>query len=240
MIRTGTLEQARAARHYHILPNGTGYWCNGLITSPVGDAIAPQAFLVEQDPGTVIESHFHEEDEFQIVVAGSGSLGRHPVEPIRVHYAGAHTGYGPITSGREGLSYFTLRTRMDPGARFLPGARDKMRKGPRRHLLGQPVRSVESTASLGKTALIELWEPQADGIGAWLLRIPPGQAAAAPVHGGGARYLLVTGGVLLLQGEPLPRFAAAFVAGEPAELHAGAEGLEVLVLQFPLPEEENK
>src|SRR5688572_22188693 len=125
MIRTGTLEKARAERRHLILPNGTGYWRNGLITSPPEDSIAPQAFLVEQDAGTVIEPHFHVENEFQVIVAGSGSLGRAAVEPVVVHYAGGHTGYGPISAGRDGLSYFTLRTRMDPGAHFLPGARDR-------------------------------------------------------------------------------------------------------------------
>jgi hypothetical protein len=57
-------------------------WRNGLIASPPEDAVAPQAFLVEQDPGTVIEPHFHLENEFQVMVGGSGSLGRHVVEPV--------------------------------------------------------------------------------------------------------------------------------------------------------------
>src|SRR5947209_4589797 len=109
MIRTGTFERARAERRHHILPNGTGFWRTGLITSPAQERVSPQAFLVEQDPDSVIEPHFHLENEFQVMVAGSGSLGRHPVEPVSVHYAGAHTGYGPIASGSDGLSYFTLR-----------------------------------------------------------------------------------------------------------------------------------
>ena len=45
MIRTGTLEKARTERRHHVLPNGTGYWRNGLIASPAQDAVAPQAFL---------------------------------------------------------------------------------------------------------------------------------------------------------------------------------------------------
>src|SRR5258708_35645044 len=120
MIRTGTLEKARAERRHHVLPNGTGYWRNGLIASPAEDPVAPQAFLVEQDPGTLIEPHFHLQDEFQVMVGGSGSLGRHAVQPVSVHYAGAHTGYGPITAGRGGVGYFPPGRPLGPRAALLP------------------------------------------------------------------------------------------------------------------------
>ena len=237
MIRTGTLEAARAERRHHILPNGAGYWRNGLIASPPDAAVAPQAFLVEQDPGTVIDPHFHLENEFQVMVGGSGSLGRHLVEPVSVHYAGAHTGYGPITAGAEGLSYFTLRARMDTGAQFLPGARDKMQRVPKRHLLGQTVRPCEAfdLAARRESEVVTILAPESDGIAAWMLRVPPAGTAAAPVPPGGGRFLLVIGGVLEQNGERLPRHSTVFVsAEEPAlELRAGNEGLEVLVLQFP-------
>jgi redox-sensitive bicupin YhaK (pirin superfamily) len=68
-----------------------------------------------------------------------------------------------------------------------------------------------------------------------MLRIPGGATVAAPAHPGGGRFLLVIGGVLELNGERLPRLAAAFVSAEEPmpPLRAGNEGLEVLVLQFP-------
>lgn len=236
VIRTGTIEKARQGRKHHILPNGTGYWRNGLITSPAQDALGPQAFLVEQDPSTIIEPHFHLQNEFQVVVEGNGFLGRHVVEPVRVHYAGAHTGYGPITAGSRGLSYFTLRARMDPGAQFLPGARHKMQKGQKRHLLGQ-AHTPSSVAGLvtAQTEQLELWEPQPDGIGAWALRAGRNATAAMPGSHGASRYLLIIGGVLVLNGERLPRFATAFVPPqENPMLRAGTEGMELLVLQFPI------
>lgn len=249
MICTGTLEKAREGRRHLVLPNGTGYWRNGLITTPPGaavsppaeSALAPQAFLVEQDPGTTIEPHFHQENEFQVVVEGDGFLGRHAVEPVRVHYAGAHTGYGPVTAGPKGLSYFTLRARTDPGAQFLPGARDKMPKGPRRHLLARawpPLPAADLAAGAGSEAM-ELWEPQPDGIGAWMLRVAPNRAASAPGRAGASRYLLVIGGALIMNGERLPRFAAIFISNnETPALCAAKEGVELLVLQFPGTQEE--
>ena len=238
MIRTGTIEKARAGRKHHVLPNGTGYWRNGLITSAAEAAVSPQAFLVEQDPNSVIEPHFHQENEFQVVVEGDGLLGRHAVAPVRVHYAGAHTGYGPISAGPNGLSYFTLRAKSDPGAKFLPGARAEMRNAPKRHLLGAAVRpnDAQALASLHDSEPVELWEPHPDGIGAWMVRVPPTATVPSPARQGASAYLLVTGGVLLLGGERLPRFATAFVGAEaaPPGLHAADEGLELLVLQFPI------
>lgn len=241
MIRTGTLEKAREGRKHHVLPNGTGYWRNGLITSAPDGALAPQAFLVEQDPDTIIEPHFHQENEFQVVVEGRGFLGRHVVEPVSVHYAGAHTGYGPITAGPQGLSYFTLRARTDPGAQFLPGARDKMQKGPKRHLLGAAVRPATDLSTRRNPEVIDIWPAQPDGVGAWTLRVGPDGTASVPGQAGASRYLLVIGGTLVLDAERLQRFATVFVSTHEApELRAGSEGVEVLVLQFPITQEEKK
>lgn len=249
MIRTGTLEKAREGRRHLVLPNGTGYWRNGLITTspdaavglPSERALAPQAFLVEQDPGSTIEPHFHQENEFQVVVEGDGLLGRHVVEPVRVHYAGAHTGYGPVVAGPKGLSYFTLRARTDPGAQFLPGARDKLGKGRKRHLLSRawpPLPAADLAVSGGSEAM-ELWEPQPDGIGAWMLRVAPDSAASVPGLASASRYLLVIGGALIINGERLPRFAAIFISNnETLALRAAKEGLELLVLEFPGTQEE--
>ena len=39
----------------------------------------PMAFLVEQDPGAVVGAHYHQADQFQVMVGGSGRLGTHDV-----------------------------------------------------------------------------------------------------------------------------------------------------------------
>src|SRR6201986_2249690 len=51
-----------------------------------------QAFLVEQR-APAVQAHFHEVDQFQIVVEGSGSLGREPVRVGAVHYTDGYTSY---------------------------------------------------------------------------------------------------------------------------------------------------
>jgi hypothetical protein len=39
---------------------------------PADDALDPMAFLVEKGPGAVTRPHFHQADQFQVVVAGRG------------------------------------------------------------------------------------------------------------------------------------------------------------------------
>ena len=39
---------------------------------PADDALHPMAFLVEKGPGAVTRPHFHQADQFQMVVAGRG------------------------------------------------------------------------------------------------------------------------------------------------------------------------
>src|SRR5690242_17631726 len=59
----------------------------------------PQAFLVEMVPDSTVTAHFHQVDEFQVMVAGSGNLGRNAVPLIALHYVDHHTAYGPIHAG---------------------------------------------------------------------------------------------------------------------------------------------
>ncbi len=234
MLQIGTLATAQANRRHHRLANGAGYWRSDFIPSDARGAAAgapspwqPQAFLVEQDADSEILPHYHEENEFQVVVNGGGSFGRHEVAPVTVHYAGRHTGYGPIRSGPGGLWYFSLRARTDPGARFLPEWRDRMERGPKRHILADPV--PDSTA-----ACTPVIDPQPDGVAAWVLRCAPGGRADPPTPpSGAARYYLVMEGSLAWNGAPLPRLSAAFASGQPFLPIAAAGGARLLVLQFP-------
>ena len=236
MIRTGTPQAAAANRRKLTLANGTGYFRSEFITSGFDESLAPQSFLVEQDPDSIILPHFHLQNEFQVIVQGGGSFGRHAVHPLGIHYAGAHTGYGPITAGAEGLWYFTLRARMDQGARFLPESRDQMKKIPKRQLLGELQADAGQGASNMEAAIDEVFAPQTDGIGAWLMRLPGGAALASPVHPGGlGRFYLIAAGSARINERLLDRWATVFVTPEeePVKVRAGVDGAQVLVLQFP-------
>jgi hypothetical protein len=71
------------------------------------------------------------------------------------------------------------------------------------------------------------------------LRAAPGAKTYAPSPaGGGGQYLVVARGTLLYDGEVLPELSCVYVSAdsEPMPLEAGAEGLEVLIAQFPTAE----
>ena len=104
-------------------------------TPPGPATIYPMAFLVEQDADAVVGAHYHQADQFQVMVGGSGRLGTHDVAAGAVHFAGAWSPYGPLAAGGDGLHYFTLRNGWDPGARYMefPDNRATLRALPRRH-----------------------------------------------------------------------------------------------------------
>ena len=95
---------------------------------PADDALHPMAFLVEKGPGAVTRPHFHQADQFQVVVAGRGMLGDHEFGDGAVHYTDAYSAYGPIVAGKSGIWWFTLRNRWDPGARYMPAAQPALRR----------------------------------------------------------------------------------------------------------------
>jgi hypothetical protein len=186
----------------------------------------PQAFLVEMpEPGSVIPPHFHREDEFQVVVAGNGSLGKHALEGVAVHFADAYTPYGPIRIGSEGLTFFTLRARADPGAEYMPGSRAQMTRKARRSVAADVPARGESAA---------LWATHDDGLGAWIVRARPGEAVASPPGDGGRYYLIVEGSVTH-DTTALPRWSCIWKAGDATHpaLTAGPDGVDIVVVQFP-------
>lgn len=205
-----------------------------------GEVRPAQAFLVEQEPGAVVPPHFHFVDQFQVVVAGGGKLGAHAVEPLAVHFAGACTGYGPITPGDAGLSYFTFRASADEtGAQYLPSARPRMRPLPRRNVIAPRIPMGQSQdVAARKAGVLETALEKDDGLGIFYLRLAPNESITSPsaAHGNGLS-MLVAAGALTLAGRSYAPWSCLFVA--PAEgsatLQASDAGAEVLVLRYPRP-----
>ena len=208
------------------------------VDQPVGSPRRPQAFLIEQDPGAVVQPHFHFVDQFQVVAAGSGSLGRHKLAPLSVHFAAACTGYGPIEPGPGGLSYFTFRASADEtGAQYLPAARSRMRPGRRRNeivdqILLTPAEALRQRTDSQLDTALEL----DDGLAVCLYRLAPGATARAidPSLGDGTMLMVATGS-LRQDGGLFPRWSCLYVPPEEAglPLQAGPEGAEVLMLRYP-------
>ena len=237
MFTGATYEQMLAARKHMVLPNGTSVWKSYYFRSPEGGSPSPQAFLVEQGANEVVLPHFHEQNQFQVIVHGGGSVGRSVVAPITVHYAGAYTGYGPITSGDDGLWYLTLRPMMDNGPLYVHESRDKMKAGPKKHFQSPPLDTMPE-ANLAKLAQPEVQTINADPDGPTveMLRIPPQQrhTSTGPERGGG-QFFFVSGGSLQSNGREYPKWSCVWVgSSEPAfEFVAGTSGVEVLMLECP-------
>lgn len=236
-----TLVRARPGGRDVATPEFVGRVTDLIRPNPSGPVPRPQAFLVEQSPNWTLPTHFHQEHQFQVFVAGSGTIGRSAVHRLAVHYASPHTGYGPLISGDAGISYLTLRAVGDTGAWYLPRERDhllvRIRKqqahaAPSSAIDGGQLRMLAEPA--GETLI----EPDAAGLGAWLVRLGAGARAPVPAPGeaagGGGRFYVVAQGGLVVGGEELHALATVFVSTEePFELLAGRDGAEVLVLQFP-------
>ena len=114
-----------------------GYYLEGNEKNDNGE---PQGFLVEQPPNSVTEPHFHETNQFQVFVSGSGCFGKLDIIPLFVQYANGHSPYGPIVSRSEGMRYFTLRARWDPGAKYMPASSKRLIKGNQRQRLSPQVK----------------------------------------------------------------------------------------------------
>ncbi len=193
----------------------------------------PQAYIVEMlDPQSVIEPHFHDVDQFQIFVEGSGTFGKKKVQAVTAQYADAYTPYGPIVAD-ETLSYFTLRLAAS-GAFFpMPGSRDKMPGPPGRNAMAR----FDVAAGDDRARTTALSPPTDDGMRLDGLYIPPQAKAQGITNDGGGQYYLVCAGALIHDGATMPRLSLAYVAaGEPPPTFtAGPEGAAVLMAQFPRP-----
>jgi len=202
---------------------------------PEPGTLFPMAFLVEQDPGSVAHAHYHQADQFQVVVHGRATLGTHAVAPVTVHFAGAYTAYGPIRAGEEGVHYFTLRNGFDPGARFMELAehRAALRTVPGRRHREAVAGPAEPRDALAVESLLP---EQADGLGAWRYRLAPGGTLVGPAPAAGAgQYWLVLSGGLLRDNAAYGPLSCGFAYPDdtPFTGEAGPQGLDVLAMQFP-------
>lgn len=83
----------------------------------------PYAVLVELNPGTVLEKHFHTENQWQVIVEGSAKMHGEELTPYTVHYTEKETAYGPIEAGESGVTFLTLREEAPTG--YHPANREK-------------------------------------------------------------------------------------------------------------------
>jgi hypothetical protein len=247
MTMTAPADTARANRRRGSAPDGVTFWHTLYLGTtrynmapgtpdPDASALFPMAFLVEQDAGSTASAHYHQQDQFQLVVSGHAMMGLHEVRPLSVHFSGAHTAYGPIRASQdEGVWYFTLRNGFDPGARFMAKVKNRIAL---RSIPGRRHREAVAGPLPPPTSPEEtLLGPEADGMAAWRYSLGSGEGVVGPDPAvGRGQYWVVTGGSLIHDGETLPRMSCAFVYPDDAPFRAvaGPDGLEVVAMQFPM------
>jgi len=252
MIYTATYNEADArARDVHV--NGRDYVLREYVGAAPkrgtyvegnesNDNGQPQGFLVDQPSDAITLPHFHEHNQFQVFIDGSGMMGKQAAAPLALHYAGKHTPYGPIKAGPEGIRYFTLRQRWDPGAKYMPAMRDKLVRGQQRHALAANLPAIDDASLATEQAIQEhvAIEAHDDGLTAVMYTVPAGSSipSIAPATGGG-QYWLVTAGSLSHNNQDFDHLSCFFVTpDEPAiDIEGGEHGVQVLVMQFPLSPE---
>jgi hypothetical protein len=246
MTMTASADTARSNRRRGSAADGVTFWHTLYLGTtrynmspgtpdPDASALFPMAFLVEQDPGSTASAHYHQQDQFQLVVGGRAMMGLHEVRPLTVHFSGAHTAYGPIRASQdEGVWYFTLRNGFDPGARFMAMAENRVAL---RSIPGRRHREAVAGPLASPMAAVEtLLGPEADGMAAWRYSVGSGEDVVGPDPATGrGQYWVVTGGSLIHHGEALPPMSCAFVYPDdaPFQAVAGPDGLEVVAMQFP-------
>lgn len=236
MPQIAAFEDVKAKRTERQVPTGTAWRTSFIDPDPENPATA-QAFLVEGTKGRVIKPHFHDHDQYQVIVGGDGLMGKHAVLANAVHFSRAHTPYGPIVFG-EGMGFLTLRAVKDGGAQYIdePEKRSKLEtidnRRPFQVTEGPKFEAVNSGAALH--AFGDIRDEQ--GLGSYSMSVAPHAKALAPdPSDSNGQYLIIVRGSLLYAGKEYKALSVAFVQPQEGrmELAAGAEGLDVLVLNFP-------
>jgi hypothetical protein len=237
MVLTGSAQRALQTRHARKLPDGFEFFRSDWMEAGKDPVLSPTVFLVEQPAGSVLAPHFHTQNQFQVIVAGSGRIGAHEVAVGSVHYAGAFTGYGPVVAGPQGLHYFTIRPVYEVGAHFIATSRERMVRGPKRHMQGAPVAQAlpEQLRALEEAGWHHTIAPQPDGLAASVCNLPPGACVEAPAPAACGQFQLVMAGAMRHEEGWLAGWESRYHANDAptAMLEAGPQGLQVLVLQVP-------
>lgn len=205
-----------------------------------------QAFRIDMSANMQLDSHFHIVDQFQLFIAGSGTIGRDNTTVITAHYADHHTGYGPLIAGEQGMSYLTLRSKTDAGLVKLstPNVREQLKPTKRRHRVSsQVVLSIPPVLAHLEQPIIEtvMEEKEGDdGMTVKVIRLGTDMKITAPAtQGTGGYFLVVMNGSIIFNNKEYEPWSLIWVSQEdtPPVIQADENGAEIAVTVFPLWDE---
>jgi rubredoxin len=204
-----------------------------------GNPDLPLATYYDWGPGRVSGTHFHVVDQFQLVLDGKCTLGRHHLAPYGVHFTRAYTPYGPLVADAEqGLKFFALRAHADTGTQPLPREQEQLNRVPNRdpwqvsRVAAMPVVASETTLQ----AIPGIEDDR--GLAAYTLKMKPDARIQGPdPSSGDGQWLVVVKGSVLHDGRnhEAPALVWAWPKDGPLPIQAGAQGLEGLILNYPRP-----
>ena len=206
----------------------------------------PQATMSELQAQEIIKPHFHGVSMFQLFIAGSGTVGNHgqKLEPLMVQFKDHHTAYGPVTAGDQGLSFVALRMYTGNSRPIYVhdklDTRENIRPSKRRNLISEQVNfSIEPVLQARQDVVWETVLEDDDEMSAKVVRLGANMTVKGPdpkIAGG--YYVFVGNGTMKYDGAKLPLWSMVVVENneDEFEIHAGGNGLEAMVLQFPLSE----
>lgn len=182
-------------------------------------------------------AHFHEVDQFQVIMDGSGELGRHHVKPYYVHFSRAYTPYGPLQSDKDtGWAFMVLRSRRDSGALRFPQSLEKLKQIPNRNpwQVTTDVTFPAQTSDVNVQDIPEIKDEHGLFTKTIAMAANARMMSPDPTIGDG-QYVIVVKGSLIYESTERVAPAVVFLRrDEPAfEIVAGAQGLEALILNFP-------
>ncbi len=206
------------------------------------DSEMPHASLNGHTGNNIGQAHFHKRDQFQVVVDGKFRIGRHECAPYGIHYARAYTPYGPLIPEAGGdYTFVVMRAHRDAGAQYVSKELDQLRAVPDRRpwQITRPavfpeLRSLSTSADVVLQPLPDMQDDE--GLAAYTLSMKPNAITSAPdpAHGDG-QYLVVVKGSLWHDNKEHKALTLIFVKPDEGayQLHAGEEGLQAIVLNFP-------
>ncbi len=182
-------------------------------------------------------AHFHEVDQFQIIMDGSGEFGRHHVKPYHVHFSRAYTPYGPLQSDKDtGWAFMVLRSRLDSGAQRFPQSLEKLKTIPNRQpwQVTTDVSFPEKSSAFNVNEIAEIKDEHGLFTRTVAMAAHARMMSPDPSVGDG-QYVVVVKGSLMHENKERAAPAVVFLKrDEPAfEIVAGALGLDAIILNFP-------
>ena len=214
------------------------YYKSEWLETPDNFLLSPTVSLIEQPAHSTLVPHFHKNNQFQLFVEGEGSLGKDPISPLMVHYAGAYTGYGPLVSGAQGIKYFTMRPVCESGLFDIENHRHELIRGPKKHASSRVFSALNEDGLYEQDQILieTLIPPENDGLACHCLTLPKGaQTKVTQSMVGYGLFLTVTGGSVKVGDALLQKWETAFYSlkeGAPF-VHAVDSAAQVVCMHIP-------